>query len=279
MKITNKNNLPEVLVKIAEADLRKPKLDRISVTELGNSIKETVLYRRRYDELVEDVSEKVAALFGTAFHNLMEVNDNDDGIEGRVEFTFENGITLSGRYDKLDGSFLIDYKTTTAAFYMRQDFSDYRRQGLSYAWLLWKKGIYVSKLKFYMFLKDWQLLRAEVDENYPNGQVMVWEYDVRSSDLQEIENYIVSRINEYKKYIDVPDNELPEPTPEELWYSGTKYAVMKHGGKRALRVFDDEEEANIYLLNSGGDFVEKRYGENIKLKYSSIARQLLGNDL
>ena len=41
-----------------------------------------------------------------------------------------------------------------------------------------------------------------------------------------------------------------------------KYAVMKEGHRRALRVFGTIEEANTYMSEKGGDRVEVRPGEN-----------------
>ncbi len=273
MKITNNYNLPQVLVDIAKKEQWKPTPNRYSVTEIMNSIKEIVLKRRHYDKLEDDVSEMTNALFGQAFHKLMEQDGGD--IEGKIEYQLENGLTISGRYDKLENYELIDYKTTTTGFYMRNDFSDYRKQGLMYAWILHKRGVHVSQLKFYMFLKDFQLLRTQYDKNYPLTQIVLWEYKINSSDLFEIEQYINDRLTLIDKYIDAPFNELPQPTNDELWYTGTKYAVMKRGSKRAMRLFDDKQEAFIYLLNQGGDYIDERQGEYMKLKYSSLTRKLL----
>lgn len=42
--------------------------------------------------------------------------------------------------------------------------------------------------------------------------------------------------------------------------SPDKYAVMKNGQKRAKRVLDSEEEANAYMEQHGGDYIEFRPG-------------------
>lgn len=53
--------------------------------------------------------------------------------------------------------------------------------------------------------------------------------------------------------------------------SPDKYAVMKNGQKRAKRVLDSEEEANAYMEQHGGDYIELRPGRvaHYYMQYSS----------
>ena len=67
-------------------------------------------------------------------------------------------------------------------------------------------------------------------------------------------------------YENIPDDDLPMCSEEDRWYTGDKFAVMKNGRKTALRVFDNEEEANTYMAENGGDYIEQRKGEDRKCK-------------
>lgn len=268
MKITNKYGLPENLVKIIENDKYRPTNDRISVTELGNSIAEIVYRRRWWDELEEDVADNISSLMGTAFHNLMGV---DEDTEIKLTYTFENGLTLSGRMDHFKDGIIQDHKLTSVNKYLKGDFNDFLRQGLCYSWLLSKNGIMAFKMRFNLFLRDWSLMRAINDSNYPRTQIVFWEYEIRTSDLIEIERYINERIDLIAKYINAPDNEIPRMTDDELWYSGTKYAAMRNGGSRAIRLCDTYEEA----LKIPCDYIETRKGIYIKPLFSNLVKKIL----
>ena len=270
MTLTNNYNLPQVLLTIAERDLYEPPHPhRYSVTELLKPIKEIILWRRYYDKIEQDISELIPSLFGTAFHTMLEVADNGQ-TEQRVSAEIFPGVVLSGRYDKVENYTLTDYKTVTVSKYMRGDFEDYRKQGLMYAWLLRNDSVYIDKLEFYLFLKDHSIMRGRNQEAYPKHAIALYEYVIKSEDMHEIGQYIKSRIAEIEKYIDTPDKELPMPTHDESWYSGDKFAVMKRNGSRAVKLCDTQTEADSYIRDGKGDYVEVRYGEHIKSLYSEF---------
>jgi hypothetical protein len=52
-------------------------------------------------------------------------------------------------------------------------------------------------------------------------------------------------------------------TPEERWEGPTRFAVMKQGQKRAVRVFDTREEAEGNVTKEGL-YVEERTGSSIR---------------
>lgn len=277
MKITNKYNLPEQIIKLAEQDIRVPESHRYSVTELLKPIKEIILYRRYFDVIAQDVSELITAMFGTAFHTMIEGVSTGD-VENRIEFEIHPGVFLTGRYDRYADHVLFDYKTTSVWKYQNGDFEDYRRQGLMYAWLLRKNGVYVEKCVFYMFLKDHSLSKATRSENYPETAFGIYEFNVHASDLIEIESYIKTRIRDIENLLDTPDNLLPMPTADESWYTGDKYAVMKNGGTRAVKVFDTMSEAQLYIGGMSGFYIEVRKGEHLKSYFSEFFRNYVMYD-
>ena len=266
MIVTNHYNLPQVIVDIAMRDMRTPEPQHYSATELLKPIKETVLWRRYYDIITQDVSELLPAIYGTAFHTMLEgasTGDNENRISHEI-----CGVRLSGQYDRVENYVLYDYKTTTVGKFTRGDFSDYKKQGLIYAWLLRKNGVYIEKMVFYMFLKDFKPSRYSVDVGF-----QIWEHYITSQDLIEIEAYIMERIELLERYKDTPDNELPMPTLDESWYTGDKYAAMKNGQSRAIKLYDTMAEAQ-----GKGDYVEIRKGEHMKCVYSEFFRDYVMNE-
>lgn len=277
MRITNKYNLPQELITILERDLREPIPHKYSVTELLKPIKEIILWRRYYDIITQDASELIVASFGTAFHTMMEGVTTADA-EERIEVEISPGVYLTGRYDKFKNFELHDYKTTSVGKWQRGDFSEYKRQGLMYAWLLRKNGVYVEKCVFHMFLKDHSLSRASRSDNYPDVAYQTYEFNVTSTDLTEIEKYITERIALIESLLDVPDNQLPMPTHDESWYTGDKYAVMKNGGSRAVKVFDDLDSATLYMSGASNLYIEERKGEHLKNYFSEFFRNYVMYD-
>ncbi|MDY0104275.1 MAG: hypothetical protein RBS07_15175 [Lentimicrobium sp.] len=278
MRITNKYNLPNALIKVLEKDLREPIPHKYSVTELLKPVKEIILWRRYYDVLTQDASELITAAFGTAFHTMMENAENDGTTEERLEVEISQGVYLTGRYDKYDNFILDDYKTTSVWKWQNGDFAEYRKQGLMYAWLLRKNGLYVEKCRFNMFLKDHSLSKATRNTNYPEVAFQIYEFNVTASDLDEIERFIKGRIELIESLLDVKDNDLPMPTHDESWYTGDKYAVMKQGNARALKVFDTLDEAITYKGSSNNLYIEQRKGEHLKNYFSEFFRNYVMYD-
>lgn len=271
MTLTNVYDLPEQIVKLVENEKYTYTPGRYSVTEILNSTKEIILKRRYKGRLIVDVSDHVNMLFGTAFHKLFETEEECSEMKLEVEV---NNSILTGRVDLYKKNVLTDFKTSTVWKWMSGDFSDWKKQGLIYAWSLINKGYHVEKIRFVVFLKDFSKMRKEYNPKYPDSQIMVYEIKVKSADLLEIEKFIFEKIKELEHYIDKPNNELPEPLDEELWKTPDKYAVIKSTSSRAMKVFDDKREAEMYMLQKNGDYIEKREGTYKKLEYDESLRQL-----
>lgn len=277
MTITNNYGLPNELIEILKKDERIPVPHVYSVTELLKPIKEIILWRRYYDIATQDASELITSAFGTAFHTMMESVGGDD-TEERIEVEIYPGVYLTGRYDKYANHILHDYKTTSVWKYKNGDFTDYKRQGLMYAWLLRKKGVYVEKCIFHLFLKDHSLSKASRDMNYPPVAYVTYEFQVTSNELYEIEEWLKNRIALIESLLDTPDHELPMPTHDESWYTGDTYAVFKNGGSRALKVFDKLDDAMLYIGGASNLYIEERKGEHLKNYFSEFFKNyVMGN--
>jgi hypothetical protein len=254
--VTNKLNLPQVIIDCLVDDDHEYQPNRYSVTELINPPRLIMLKRRH--EVEEDASDMVNQLFGDAFHAYLKSHDKSEYAEYKME-ELVGDCTLVGIIDKYADYTVIDYKTTTTYKIIVQDLSDWRLQGLMYAWLLRRKGLYTAKIQFIAFLKDWQSSKAKYDDTYPQSQVYVYELDITATDMIEIDTFIYDRIATLVACENVPDDELPLCTPEERWSTKTKYAVMKKGRKTAVKVCDSIEDAQAY---GDGYEIETRVGRD-----------------
>ena len=277
MKITNKLNLPKPFVDAVTSEYQyKPK--RYSVTALLKGTCQTILERRHTDEIECDVSDMIWMVFGSAVHKIMEQSkETENQLKENWLSVDVNGYELSGIFDLYDDKEkkVTDYKTATVWKVIHDDWEDYRKQLLMYAWMLRKIGFECDKGEIVAMLKDHSKSKAQFDYSYPQYPVYVKSFKFSEKDFEEIEKFILM------KFIDISDEEEKhdwELTPcnaEERWYSGDKYAVMKKGRKTALRVVNTEQEAKDYMQWKGvtekDHYIEYRAGENKKCNdYCSV---------
>lgn len=264
MKVCNRMNLPKAIVEAAQSSIHSPKIDSYSVTELLNSPRAIILTRRHWDELEQDVSDMTAALFGTAVHKMLE--EHSDANSEIPVSTRMCGVRFAGRIDAYNEaeSEIIDYKTCTCSKILNEDFDDWKKQGLMYAWLLFKTSecsIKPKKLRFVAFLKDWSKMK-----NLTVPPICEWTYVINDSDYDWIEAFIKDKLATLAECEALSDGNLPECTTEERWNEGNKWAVYKDAqSKRALRLCATESEAKelypdcVTIKRSGRDIKCSNY--------------------
>jgi len=265
MKITNKLKLPEGLVKAVSTE-RHNEAGCISATTLIQGLKQTILMDRHWSELEDDVSDRLWAIWGTAVHSLLEQEGENEFTELDMDHAVGN-TTVTGRIDNYDmkKGVICDYKTASVYKIKFNDFSDWKKQGLIYAWLLSKNGFSVNKCRFIALLKDHSKTDALRDYQYPQKPVFVYEFPVNFMELLKADVFIRQKVEEYEKYSSMNDDDIPSCSSEERWERNPKYAVMKNGLKRAVKLFDEPESANLLAREKGeGHFVEFRQGESVK---------------
>lgn len=198
-------------------------------------------------------------LFGTALHKILE-ESQESNTQLKEEYLKQDleiidsslkGYFLSGKADLLDVSLkkMIDYKTTSVYKILKQDYEDWYKQLLIYAWLFTKIGFEVDNAEIVALLKDWSKTKAKVDKNYPQLQVQIIPFKFTEKDFEYIEKFILQRFLELKQYENVPDCDLPMCTEIERWNEGKKYAVKKNKNKTAIRVLNSLKEAEEYKNN------------------------------
>lgn len=247
--ITNKNNLPQALVDYVKSTEYSPTEKHYSVTTLIRGTTETILSRRHNDEIEVDVNEKVNMLFGTAVHHILEQFDKTGFAEIYFKEEIRDGYYLSGKLDLYNPTeFSVeDWKTASVTKIQRQDFADWKKQGLMYAWLCYRQGKHVGKIRFHAILKDWSPSKKReaqrLNEFYPKAQIYTWKHTVSVADLQEIEKYIYERFNALIALESVEDKDLPPCSNEDTWYTGDHWCVIKKGGVKAYRKYETMQEA------------------------------------
>jgi hypothetical protein len=250
--ITNIHNLPAAIVAAVQNDPYVGGGD-ISATKLIDSPQVRVLTMRHHDAITTDVSERVWALLGQAVHTILErAGLREEGmiIEERL-YAEVNGWQVSGQVDRmhLDGGEISDYKVTTV---YKQHVSDsWTRQLNVLRWLAHKNGHHIDKLSVVAIFRDWRKSEALRNSDYPQAAIQTINVPVWT--LEEAEEYVAERVYIHQaasRGEDVPC------TDEDRWASPSTFALLKFGGKRALKVAKSREE--LGTPDFGQEIVERK---------------------
>lgn len=230
--LTNQHNLPASIVAAVQNDPYTGGGD-ISVTKLIDSPQVVHLAKKHHDKIVTDVSERVWTLLGQAVHTILErAGLRQEGMVAEQRLFAEvGGWTLSGQFDVLDleREALHDYKVTTV--FKAKGNDAWTRQLNVLRWLAVKNGHVVNTLEIVAIFRDWRKSEALKNPEYPQAAIQTIPIPVW--DLEETEDYIVERVAMHQAA------QRGEPAPcsdEDRWYSGTTYALVKPGQKRAQRL-------------------------------------------
>jgi len=256
MKYTNKNNLPEEIVRAVQQDTYSKGEASISVTGLLSAPRPNILAREHYNELVVDVSDEIWKLLGQSVHTILERanENNEDVITEQRMFTVVNDWTVSGQTDSIDvkSNTLKDYKVTSVwsiVSALKEGKVEWEQQLNIYAYLYKQTtGKTIDQLNIIAIARDWnknQYLRSGGD--YPPSPVTVLDIDLWSDEEQE--DFIKQRVSIHQEAeVDYLINDkLPFCTDEERWRRKDTYRVEKKGRKTAVRVLDTQEEADEYV--------------------------------
>jgi hypothetical protein len=272
-KLTNKYGLPQTLMNYANRNTYSRGNANISVTQLIGSPRVRMMTQKHQEEIVEDVSDRLWAIIGSALHEVVERGSDDEHQAEERLFVEVDGWRISGGIDLQsmnldeDGTrtcAISDYKLTST-FNVMNPKPDWERQLNCYAHLVRKvKGFEIKRLSINAIMRDWMRARAKTDQNYPQAAMQVIDIPLWSPEAAE--QYFNERVKIHKDAEALMDwGDTPECTPEERWYSPGQLAVMKDGRKRALKLFEPEqkEEAEEYAKENKATVVE-RPGQNKK---------------
>lgn len=259
MKVTNKLNLPAAFVNAVSTN-RHNAAGCFSATTLNKGAKEIILSDRHFDEITVDAADSVWAVWGTAVHALLESQPDNNFHEEYFKVPVSNSF-VTGQVDSYDmeNGVINDWKTASVWKVQFNDFSDWRRQGLTYAWLLQQSGLDVKKCRFVALLKDHSKTKAKNDSSYPQSPVFIYEFDVTAADMEETAARILTKVQEIESAYKLDDDDIEPCSEEERWADGEKWAVMKNGRKTALKVLDNQLDADAMAGEMGNAYyVEHR---------------------
>ena len=258
MKVTNRLHLPEAFVKAVSVE-RHNKAGCYSATTLNKGTKEIILQERHWDEFTVDAADSVWATFGTAVHAIMENYEDGNFHEEKFDIAVSKS-RVTGVVDSYDmeRGFINDWKTASVYKVMKGDFSDWYKQGMTYAWLLKQNGLEVRRCRFIALLKDHSMTKAETDSSYPQAPVFTYEFEVTPEELAQTGERITAKVKDIEAAELLGDDDIAPCTAEERWADGDKWAVMKNGRKSAVRVFDTEIDAE----NCAGELGNSHYVEH-----------------
>ena len=246
-KLTNNANLPSPLVKAISNDSYDRGQCDFTVTELLRPPRESALVDQHRSEIIEDLADLIWRLMGQIGHAVLERAADPAYSEQRFYGKVINK-TVSGRADlHFDGGYyhLWDYKFTSA--YSAKDAMkpEWEQQVNMLRWLVVETNMLqgvnypVEKGSICAIYRDWSKPKAARDPNYPQYGVQV--LPVKLWPLSETKSFIEGRIRLHlaSKHL------LPQCTDEERWATKDVWAVKKRGNKRAERLFENQQVAEL----------------------------------
>ena len=257
----------------------------ISATSLLQGTKITVMSRRAdKDKLAVELSDLIPSAYGSAIHASIEkawkskrlpeyllslglnqetidnIRVNPDKVtpdiipvylEQRASKEL-NGWTVNGQFDAIVDGQLMDNKSMGVYGYLKGTNKDkFIWQGSIYRWLnpdlVKEPSIAIN----YIFT-DWS--KADTYKpDYPKSRILTERYLLHS--LKDTEKFISNKLAELDKYMDGPENEIPECTSEDLWRDKSVWKVYKDASSpRAMSggVKETYQEAISFQMIKGG---------------------------
>jgi hypothetical protein len=263
--VTNTFNLPQPFVDlVSESSYSAGEAD-ITTTSLFQPPKIRELAKRHADKIVEDASDRVWTMLGTANHYVLEqiAKRNPERYVTEERFYMDvDGMKLGGQIDLYDKQeqVLYDYKVSSVYKAMSDDRFEWTAQAAVNRLLLEHNGYQVKRAAIILVMKDWRMRDSKIKADYPKCPVVEIKLDAWKP--EETFAYIKSRITLHQQAKDLSDDEIPICTPEERWEKPTIYAVLpKEGAKRAVNggLYESESEAKEHAKRISGA-VERREG-------------------
>ena len=265
MSISNNYNLPLPLYKALSKERYAPIAGRLSATALIDAPLVRVLMMKHVKEIEEDASERMWAMLGTAIHWVIEQNGSKEASEAKRICKHKSGATLVCIGDFYENQILTDWKVTSTWSWLLGGKSSWEKQLNVVKYIYELNEMPVKEMYVYAILRDWVKSKS-YDRDYPDipfqgVKIPIWE-------PEKLEKYIDERVEAHlfaESLIDSIGN-VPICTPEERWQRPDTYAVKREGIKRAVRVFDTNDEAEKFMEKAKAKdlFIENRKGSEIR---------------
>jgi hypothetical protein len=174
----------------------------------------------------------------------------DENIINEKTFSIEiDGMQISGTLDRFNiaKKHMDDNKMTGASAVMFPDQKKmWDRQLNIYAYMLRLHGYEVESARIIAFLKDWSKMKLKSNKDYPRTPVIM--HDIKLYDDKIMEAYLKKRVALHRR---AEQGEDIPCTVEDRWAKKDTIAVKLQGGKKAIRVYDNDKLADAYILKEG----------------------------
>ena len=269
-------NYPEYLVRAVSGDKYEPRPDRMSVTRLIGPPLIRTLEMLHYDDIEENVEDKLWALDGIGFDYIMKHYSQWGLTNIKLEVPFPlHKLTVVAKLDYYDvlNYILADLKRTSVWSIqdaLKYGNKDWEKQLNVYSYLLNSvaPSLRVDKLQIHSFARDWRPIEKLRFNDYPGKMVV---FDIPQWSKSDQINYIDAQLQDHIK------NPERECTPAEKWQKSDQWAVKKAGNKTAKggKVCNSKAEAEAFINSHPGTKweIEFRPGECVRCKTYCNIRQ------
>ena len=228
MALTNRKGLPQIICDAVANDPYSPGDSDFTISNLLAPAFQQMLRKAYPEARTDDVADRLWAMYGSAIHYIIErAATEEDLIEERFYGIFL-GKRVSAQIDHYRDNTITDWKLTGAYKIkksMEKTDHDWCMQLNVQRLLMTQAGYTVDELYIGALCRDWSAYKHRTEEGYPD-QIEYINIPILDDDL--VVNWIENRIRALLS---------PEPcSAEERWQDPPKYALMKRGGTRAIKV-------------------------------------------
>jgi hypothetical protein len=257
IKWTNESGLPEALCKAIEnTDYDLPQYCEAHGLDITKTISTTTLINppqlealKLRSDYTEDYGDMLFMLMGSAVHYIIERSPTENSLTEERLHTRVGDWFVSGKIDDYSDGVLRDWKFTSR-YALEGDKPEWEAQANVNAWLLRKHGFQVDKVEYWVMMRDWsktQVLRGDTEYTSPFAvkEVKLWTDE-------QCHEYVLNRVLKHSAAREHEIDSLHEAFPcsdEETWAKPDSWKVIKHGAKRASKVFDNERDAAVDCAN------------------------------
>ena len=271
MKITNRYSLPTPLVRAVSHE-RPYEPGVISVTSLIKPPQMYALEIAHDDEIEEDASDRIWMLLGSAVHSVLEWAQVDNVLQEEELRTTVLGWTVTGRPDLYEEpGMLDDYKVTSVYAFLNGVKVEWEQQVNGYAWLFGLHGFPVEEARIVAILRDWTKSKVN-GADYPPAASLTLPVVLWPAERQA--HFVEDRVQLHQAVIE-GRIEAPPCTPEERWRRATTYALIRGANKRATKVCDTLQEADVWRADQDKPSeyrIEQRLGASVRCEsYCRVA--------
>lgn len=174
-----------------------------------------------------------------------------------IEQRFEReimGYAVTGKFDMILEGVIQDFKSTSVySMISGSKEKDFQLQGSIYRWLNPEKAT-ADHMVIHFIFTDWSKAQSRQSNDYPQQRVMSHRVELLS--LPETEAWIKAKLRALEASADLPEDQLPRCTPEDLWMGPSvwKYWLdpAKAGVQKSSKNSDSYQDALDYQASKGG---------------------------